>query len=55
MGSLCPSKSTNGADDLTADAQNREELKKRIKDLINEFHKCFLENVVSFVLIEDLG
>ncbi len=55
MGSLCPSKQTNGADHLNVNAQLKEELKYRIKELINEFHKCFVDNVVKLIIIRRLG
>jgi len=55
MGSLCPSKQANGADYENINSQLKEELKNRIKELINEFHKCFVDNVVKFFIIRRLG
>jgi len=55
MGSLCPKKTTASEDDSIAEPNSKENIKNRIKDLINKFQKMFEYNVVSIKLIEDLG
>ena len=47
MGSLCPKKNIANEHDSIGDPNSKENIKKRIQDLIKNFHKIFEENVVS--------